>query len=504
MIRCFPRALDAELSKRKSDAAKEVRRLEKESKGPISLAEIGKVKQDFETAETYADQLDRLPEEVEREVITRTAEEVKRRMREQSFLKKLGYNAGAIAGDINEDRSRSLYWLLNAPQAVTATVADLAMSQSSPNLRSMRSIKRTDLKRAVDQGLIRQVGKEPLPAEQRARLEADGVIHPGEQGIGESVYLNFDNFEPAQPGIRRKYDPNVPNVLKKDKGATGDSVFGQRRISASTLGAMGLGGTALATNAGLGLLGTEDTGIPLVGRREGYAAASPSEIDPRESNSAAFEIGTRYVLSRDGRMLPKADFLLERPDVTPGEYADNAYQFDKDVEFNQFDDGKMNLGIVKFNNDGIHGREVQILGQTLSENEAGIPLLGALGGLTAGAVLPNLRQVRLANQRSTWKPGKGRMGMIKNFMGYVPEVRAKRYDRKKDTNPKNPLLKNPVIDKATQGIEDFFLETNPVTQELDMNRGRVVDALGAGTFGDYGTRFSPIGLKQKTVVVGEL
>ena len=480
----FQRALDGELSKRKTDAAQEVRRLEKESKGPINLAEIGKAKQDFESPETYVEQLDKLPEDVERDVIARTAEDVKRRMREQSFLKKVGYNLGAIAGDINEDRSRSLYWLLNAPQAVTATVADLAMSQTSPNLRSMRSIKRTDLKRAVDQGLVRQVGKEPLPLEQRARLEADGVIRPDKQGIDDSVYLNFDNFEPAQPGIRRKYDPNVPNVLKKDKGSMGDSVFGQRRISPSTLAALGLGGTALATNAGLGLLGTEETGIPLVGRREGYAAASPSEIDPRESNNAAFEVGTRYVLSRDGRMLPKADFLLERPDVTAGEYANyNAYMHGKDLDFNPLDDGKMNLGIIKTNNDGIHGREVQILGQTLSENEAGIPLLGALGGLTAGAVLPNLRQVRLANQRSSWKPGKGRMGMIKNIMGYIPEVRSKRYDRKLDTNPKNPLLKNPVIDKATQGIEDFFLETNPVTQQLDMNRGRVVGALGAGTFG---------------------
>ena len=280
-------------------------------------------------------------------------------------------------------------------------------------------------------------------------------------------------------------------------GKPGDTVFGQRRISPSTLAAAGLGGTALATNAGLGLTGTEETGIPFVGRREGYAAASPDELDPRQSNNAAFEIGTRYLLSRDGRMLPKADFLLERPDVTAGEFADyQAYMHGKDLDFNPFDDGKTNLGIVKTNADGIHGGEVQILGQTLSNNEAGIPLLGAMGGMAAGAVLPNLRQVRLLNQRSSWRPGVGRRGMIKNIMGYLPEVRAKRYDRKLDTNPNNPLLKNKTIDKATQAIEDFFLETNPVTQQLDMNRGRVVGALAAGTFGGVGLG-TAIGLERE-------
>ena len=81
-------------------------------------------------------------------------------------------------------------------------------------------------------------------------------------------------------------------------------------------------------------------------------------------------------------------------------------------------------------------------------------------------------------------------------MGYLPEVRAKRYDRKLDTNPNNPLLKNKTIDKATQAIEDFFLETNPVTQQLDMNRGRVVGALAAGTFGGVGLG-TAIGLERE-------
>jgi hypothetical protein len=181
--------------------------------------------------------------------------------------------------------------------------------------------------------------------------------------------------------------------------------------------------------------------------------------------------------------LPKDDFLLERPDVTAKEFANyQAYMHNKDLDFNPLD-GKYNLGIIKGTNEGIHGPEVQILGQTLSANEAGLPLLGAMGGMAVGGLLPNIRQIRLKRQRSTWNPEKKKLGRMKSIMGGIPEVRPKRYDRKEDTNIKNPLFKNKTYDKVTQGIEDFFLETNPVTGKLDMNRGRVLGALGGGTFG---------------------
>ncbi len=495
----FQRALEKELNQRKAD--KKIELQGQLDRNETTLAEIGNP--DFEDIDDFINKIE-LDKKREGEIIHETAKEVKRQMRETSVLKKLGYNLGAIAGDINEDRSRSLYWLLNAPQAVTATSADLLMSATSPNLRSMRSITRQDLAKAEQAGLLRKVGNEPLS---KGQIDAIQKRNPGffkddANAVNESIYLNLDNFEPAKPGVRRKYDKQADNIfnqdlMNKDDDNLGDTVFGQRRISPSTLAAAGLGGTALATNAGLGLTGTEDTGIPFVGRREGYAAASPDEIDPRQSNNAAFEIGTRYLLSRDGRMLPKEDFLLERPDVNGKDYTKyNAYMFDKELDFNPFDDGKTNLGIIKSNTDGIHGGEVQILGQTLSANEAGIPLLGAMGGMATGALLPNMRQVRLGNQRSSWRPGRGKRGMIKNILGYLPEVRAKRYDRKQDTNPKNPLLKNKTIDKATQAVEDFFLETNPVTGKLDMNQPRVVGALAAGTFGGLGAG-TLIGMEQE-------
>ncbi len=484
-INLFQVNLDKALSKARK--AEEARLLDR-SNGGRSLADIDTAR-DFASPEAIAkDKASRLTltKKQEHEVITETAKEVKRRMREQSILKKAGFNIGAAAGDANEDRSRSLYWLLNAPQALTQTTADLVMASASPNLRSMRSIGRLDLKRAVDQGLLRKEGNTPLPYEQRAKLEANGTINTGAQGEADSEWLNFENFKPAKPGIRLKRDPDIKNILGKTDDAVGDTVFGQRRISPSTLAFAGLGGTALATNAGLGLTGTEDTGIPLVGRREGYAAASPDEIDPRKSNNAFFEVGTKYVLSRDGRMLPKSDFMLERPDVSSKQFSEyQNYMFDKELDFNPLD-GKANYGIIKYNNDGIHGREVSVLGQTLSENEAGIPLAGALLGMGAAAVVPNLRQIRLKKQRSSWEPVKGKRGAIQRIMGYLPEVRRKRYDKAEDTNPDNPLLKNKTIDNVTQKIEDFFTETNSVTGKRDMDSTKVGGLLAAGTFGGVG------------------
>ena len=213
----FQKALDSELKKRRDVSRKEIEQGIKD--GKITLEELG-VNPDFgsvDDAPILRDYV--LDKQSEAEIIHRVAKDVKRQMKEQSVLKKLGYNLGAIAGDINEDRSRSLYWLLNAPQAVTATTADLLMSGTSPNLRSMRSIGRQDLKRAEQAGLLRKVGNEPLSRSQIDSIQRnnpDFFMNPG-NAEQESIYLNLDNFEPAQPGIRRKYDKRAENILRSDR-----------------------------------------------------------------------------------------------------------------------------------------------------------------------------------------------------------------------------------------------------------------------------------------------
>ena len=254
-------------------------------------------------------------------------------------------------------------------------------------------------------------------------------------------------------------------------------VFQQRRLGPNVLALAGLGATGLATNAGLGLFGTEDAGVPLLGRREGYAAAAPSELDPRVTENVLQEIGVKYILSRDGNLLPKSEFMLERPDVSASEFAKyNAYRFNKELDFNPFDDGQTNLGIVKSTMDGIHGPEVQLLGQTLSLNEAGVPVLGALAGTVAGGLLPNIRQIRLRKSRKGFDPRN--KGMLNQMMGNIPYVKMKSYDREKDRAPW--IKPGSRIDKVTQAIEDQFLNTNAVTGQLDMNVPKTAGVMAAG------------------------
>ena len=45
-----------------------------------------------------------------------------------------GQVLGTIAADMTQDYSRSLWWLLNAPQAAGNVLAELAMAKSNPAL----------------------------------------------------------------------------------------------------------------------------------------------------------------------------------------------------------------------------------------------------------------------------------------------------------------------------------------------------------------------------------
>ena len=412
-----------------------------------------------------------------RTAVGKAADKARKTIKNQSLLKKIGYSLGAAVGDVAEDRSRSLYWLLNAPQAVTSVAADLAVSKSNPNLRTKRNFYAADFVDAESAGLLRKVGGAPLDDRKlkRALEEDPDILHKISVKLGDSVgfdtelsqYINPDNYKEAAPGVRRGYDQELKQP-----------VFQQRRLGSNIIGLAGLGGVALATNAGLGLLGTESTGVPGIGRREGYQAAAPDELDPRKTNDVLQEIATRYILSRDGNLLNKSDFLLERVDVTPGEYsAYDAYKYNKELDVNPFD-GDFNLGILKGTDSGIHGPEVQLLGQTLSLNEAGIPIGGALVGTALGGLLPNVRQIRLRRNRPSWD--NSRAGIIHKIMGSIPEVARKEYDGKKDL--KNPLIKEGTrVDKFTKQLEDFFLEDNKVTGRRDMNVPRNAAVMAAGS-----------------------
>ena len=78
-----------------------------------------------------------------------------------------------------------------------------------------------------------------------------------------------------------------------------------------------------------------------------------------------------------------------RPDVSREEYnAYQAFKYDKDEDYNPFDDGNFSIGggALRGTSDGIHGAELQFLGRSLPATTAGIPYATALAGTVAGAV----------------------------------------------------------------------------------------------------------------------
>ena len=158
------------------------------------------------------------------QIIAEGAEDLRRLMREQSILKKAGRATGSVISDVSEDRTRSLWWLLNAPQAVTSTVADLVVGGVDPNLRTRRMIMPEDFERGVEHKLLRRVGDSPNKKRGREGVVGDDTKKQPEQlaemfSDYDPTVLNADNYEPAGPGVRRSYDP-----------VTKQHVFTQRRV----------------------------------------------------------------------------------------------------------------------------------------------------------------------------------------------------------------------------------------------------------------------------------
>ena len=143
--------------------------------------------------------------------------------------------------------------------------------------------------------------------------------------------------------------------------------------------------TGFAINSGLGLM------TPF-GGYEGYEAAVPDAEDKSKTSNAILEIAAKYILGRTGNLLPYDEFSKVRPDVSPEEYrAYKAFKYDKNVDLNPFDDGKVTLptGVIKYTNEGIHGPELQFLGRGLPITTGAIPYGGALAGTILGVKTRN-------------------------------------------------------------------------------------------------------------------
>jgi hypothetical protein len=114
-------------------------------------------------------------------------------------------------------------------------------------------------------------------------------------------------------------------------------LVGRNIMKSEGVGPLGaaLGATGLTLGMELATGNIDLTNLDEAGRPKGYSVLFPKEtqqVNPEtgeveivlnrtKSNNPAAEIAARYFLNRTGRILPEEQFLAERPDVTPEEYA---------------------------------------------------------------------------------------------------------------------------------------------------------------------------------------
>ena len=363
-------------------------------------------------------EVDRLPDlefdDQTQQVRTPTKDEAariaadKKRVRELPAMTKLGYALGGMANDFTNNATRNMWWLINAPQAVVDLTSEAAVAKANPNLYREEIV---DLQQAIDQGLVRyspdydqtainrvvkqrEALAEPLPDLTGEAAEFGGYTAAGaeadrkaiEDAVKKEMYSrdNAKNYKRAAPGVRVRFDKGTKEFEVR-----------RRAYSPTLVNLASMLPAAAAINTGIGLMGSEDNGS-ITGRQAGYTAAVPDELDPRVTANAVAEVGMRYILGREGRLMDMEDFLLERPDVTAGEYASyKGYLRDRETDLNPFDDGRFNIaGVLKGNADGIRGAEVNFLGKSMGLNDTGIPVASAIVGSTLGALAGRHPSVR--------------------------------------------------------------------------------------------------------------
>ena len=266
---------------------------------------------------------------------------------------KLGQIGGTIGNDLTQDSSRGLWWLLNAPQATGNVINEYALSKAQPALFAHDT---TNIRMPV--------------METNARGGRSPKIYKNSEYTSE----NKANYERA----RAEDLISVEGVKRKGVGQK-DGMLTKRRYNPGDVAALAIP-SGIAINAGIGLLNP-------FGGSGGYSAVIQSDEDPSKTENVIGEIAAKYILGKTGNLLPYDEFSQARPDVSRGEYnAYKAFKYDKEGDFNIFDDGKVTLptGVVKATTDGIHGPEVQFLGRSLPLTTTLIPYLGAVAGGIAG------------------------------------------------------------------------------------------------------------------------
>ena len=266
-----------------------------------------------------------------------------------------GQRLGATASDIMNDSSRSFWWLINAPQATASVIQDLVLQKANPDLYMTEA--------------ALNAKKKPI-----GKIKRDKLGYP----------VNNANFQDAlayemEGRLDKGLIDRESGTPRKGVTIGKDGEYRKRIYAPGSVKALSIP-TAVGINAGLGLLN------PL-GGQEGYEAAIPDANDPSKTANPILEVGAKYILGRTGNLLNYDEFKEVRPDVSKGEYnAYKAFKYDKDIDINPFDDGKVTLpaGVLKATMDGIHGPEIQFLGRSMPLLTSILPTAGAILGTAAG------------------------------------------------------------------------------------------------------------------------
>ena len=274
---------------------------------------------------------------------------------------KVGSVGGRAASDFINNGARSLWWLINAPQAVV----DLA-SEGAAAVANREGLYGQDLVAfddAVNRGWI-----DPVTGE------------PNNNAVNRAVSDSKDVY------YRKRYKEAQDQIdvtgLSPEEVRRSKTIYSRRRTGNNLSTLMALP-AAIAINSGIGL---NSPG----GGTDGRKAIFPTDADPTQTSNVLAEVAAKYVLGRQGDLLPWDEFSKVRPDVSQSEYNSyKAHRWDKNTDLNPFDDGRFiaPLGIAKYTNDGINGAEVQFLGKDMPMTTAVIPTAAAILGTAAGAAM---------------------------------------------------------------------------------------------------------------------
>ncbi len=275
---------------------------------------------------------------------------------------RVGQALGTLGNDIVQDRTRGLWWLLNAPQAVSSVTQEYLLSKTAPELYQSDFVVTGDEFNKPGSYQGSSGYHIPVP---------DSM--DDEEGI---KYLIDNGYASLSPDNQLRFKGDFSKRTKAD----GSSFVTRKRYGAGKVDYL-LAPTAVGINAGIGLLNP-------FGGNEGYEAVLPSYDDPTKTSNVIGEVAAKYILGRTGGMLNWNEFKEARPDVSKDEYHRyKAFKWDKGADLNPFDDGQFTIptGVLKGTMDGIHGPEIQFLGRSLPIATTIMPTAVAAIGTALGA-----------------------------------------------------------------------------------------------------------------------